>query len=348
MSKEYWLHRISRESEVSYTLLDKGYLTLGWSDFAFSSPDIINAKDVKEFEKAYESLNIEKCRARWDMWKFAHFNCGDIVVVPLNCGLFSVCRILEKAKPIFELQNVIGEFKDTNGELITWHNGYLKRKDKKVDLGFFVKVETIKTNLKRSEYADSALTSRMKMRQTNGNISDIKLSVEAVISAERPILFYYEVLKNTSEQMLDFIQNKLNPGKFELLVKAYMDKIGADITYVTAKNEPGKENFADADVVAVFNDLKLSVLIQAKHHKNTTDDWAIKQITEYAKQLMDEDIQLSHKGEEENSYLTWVISSCKGFSEAAIEEAKNNNVRLINGEEFSKMLIDVGIANINI
>ena len=346
MSKEYWLHRISYEWEVSYSLLEKGYLTLGWS--AYKRTNILNSKDKREFEITYESLNNKKFRSRWDMWKFAHFNSNDIVVVPLFNRKFSIYRIVEKAKPIDELQCVIGDFTDVNGDTITWNNGIIIRKNKPIDLGFFAKVEPIKTELKRSEYADCALTARMKMRQTNGNISDIKSSVDDVINAEKPIIFYEDVLEETSKKLLDYIKEKLNPNKFEYLVKAYMDKVGADITYVTAKNEHGKENYADADVVAVFNDLKLSVLIQAKHHINITNDWAIQQITEYAKQLNDENYQLSHEGEEENSYLTWVISSCDEYSDEAKKIARESGVRLINGIEFSKMLIDAGISNINV
>jgi hypothetical protein len=30
----YWLHRISHHAEIAYPLLDKGYLSIGFSDFA--------------------------------------------------------------------------------------------------------------------------------------------------------------------------------------------------------------------------------------------------------------------------------------------------------------------------
>ena len=33
MSKKYWLHRVSHEWRISYALLKKGYLTIGWSKF---------------------------------------------------------------------------------------------------------------------------------------------------------------------------------------------------------------------------------------------------------------------------------------------------------------------------
>lgn len=33
MEKKYYLHRISHEWNVSKKLFDKGYLTVGWSEF---------------------------------------------------------------------------------------------------------------------------------------------------------------------------------------------------------------------------------------------------------------------------------------------------------------------------
>ena len=37
MEKKYYLHRISHESEISYPLLERGFLTLGWEKFSDSS-----------------------------------------------------------------------------------------------------------------------------------------------------------------------------------------------------------------------------------------------------------------------------------------------------------------------
>lgn len=33
MERNYWIHRISHIAEISYPLLDVGYLSYGWSDF---------------------------------------------------------------------------------------------------------------------------------------------------------------------------------------------------------------------------------------------------------------------------------------------------------------------------
>ena len=50
-----------------------------------------------------------------------------------------------------------------------------------------------------------------------------------------------------------------------------------------------------------------------------------------------------------NEYTTipWVITSADQYSPEAISLAAENKVRLITGLEFSRMLIDAGITDIN-
>ena len=254
MGKKYWLHRISHNWAVSYELFDKGYLSLGWK--VYSKTGILDAarRRETEFEKVYESLNSKKYKSRWNMWYLSKFNIGDIVVVPLYDGLFSVCRVIEPAKSIKEIETEIGEFTDKNGKLITWENGLLKRKGEveTIDLGFVVKVEVIRTE-KRNEYADSALTSRMKMRQTNGDISDLSKSIDNVINAEKPINFYENAISQGASYLLERIQNDLDDNKFEKLVKGIKvydsgraSLVGVDQMYVVDSEHDVNENLKSA------------------------------------------------------------------------------------------------------
>lgn len=48
MEKKYWLHRISHHGEVSYDLLKKGYLTVGWSRFLDQPDKLIETIKDKE------------------------------------------------------------------------------------------------------------------------------------------------------------------------------------------------------------------------------------------------------------------------------------------------------------
>jgi HJR/Mrr/RecB family endonuclease len=44
------------------------------------------------------------------------------------------------------------------------------------------------------------------------------------------------------------------------------------------------------------------------------------------------------------TWARWVISSADDFSDKAKEEAQKNNVILINGSDFSKMILRVGLV----
>lgn len=127
-----------------------------------------------------------------------------------------------------------------------------------------------------------------------------------------------------------------------------MKRIGADDVYIPAKNEHGKSGDADADVVAVFNALKLAILIQVKHHEGITNIFALKQIREYVKQLKDPNSELNYDYDEEYQILPWVLSSAAEYDEDAKSYAKEKSIRLINGKEFAEMLLDAGIVNLNI
>ena len=353
LEKKYWLHRISNEWEVSYTLLDKGYISYGWRRFAHNKEILEAARrdDEKEFEKIYSSIENKKYRSRWNLWNFAKFNIGDCVLVPLFNGKFSLYQVVNPAIPINEIERVIGEFKDKKGQNIVWNGGLLQRKSKDIDVGFVVKVKPIEIEISRNEYADSALTARMKMRQSNGDIEDLKTNVDTVIKAVKannPINFYENAVKDGSKSLLERIKRDLNPDKFQLLVKAYMTKIGADNTYIPPRNEKGKKDNADADVISVFENLKVSIQIQAKFHDDISSDWAVEQIIRYKNLLEDKDIDFSHEYEDECTIIPWVISCCDDFSDEAKAKARKYKVRLINGLEFSRMIINAGLSQINI
>ena len=57
----------------------------------------------------------------------------------------------------------------------------LSAKGEKYDLGFARKVKILYKNISRAKFADAKLTSRMKIRQTNVNINDLKSSIEKCI-----------------------------------------------------------------------------------------------------------------------------------------------------------------------
>lgn len=90
------------------------------------------------------------------------------------------------------------------------------------------------------------------------------------------------MVESSLESINKIIDDRLTPDKFEQLVKWYLKQIGASDVYIPSKNEKGKNDGADADVIATFENLKVRLIyVQVKYHKGCTSDWAIKQISEY-------------------------------------------------------------------
>ena len=131
----------------------------------------------------------------------------------------------------------------------------------------------------------------------------------------------------------------MNSDELENLVKIYMEKIGADRVDIPSKNDPRKGNHADADVVADFDRLKVRVYVQVKQHVGETNEHAVEQISNYKKQQAD-----SLDGE--YTPLAWALTSAV-FSEKAVQKAGECGVRLINGEEFIRVLLEAGITDID-
>jgi predicted Mrr-cat superfamily restriction endonuclease len=345
-----WLHRISHHAEVSYPLLEKGYLSICWSDF--STPEFIE-KSCSEnggsyFDETFQNKWGNLPRSRYFLWRFlAEMEKGDWVVVP-GSGTFSVFEIEDdKALAIPEIFQLT-EIKDCSGNLIKLdENGYLHNVEKEgeegiVDLGFFRKVKPIATEISRYEYADAALTARMKALQTTLKIGDLQDSVDKALTAfrkEKPLNIYSQIVETASQQILDTLHSELTPDKFEHLVEWYFKRIGATNVYIPAKNESGKEG--DADVVATFEAIKTIIYTQVKFHQDETSSWAIEQITNYKSQKDKDGIDDGY------SKIAWVISSGDSFSEEARKMAKEVNIQLFDGITFATMLLEAGIANLN-
>ncbi|SNU04577.1 Restriction endonuclease [Lachnospiraceae bacterium] len=319
---------------------------MGWSIFADS--DILHAARKEEgypdFDDITEKFGENHNRSRWSMWYFAQMNVGDIVVVPLYSGVFSVYEICEKAKNISELQSDITCFEGMwNKHKIVWNNHKLYDDDENyiIDLGFFIKVKPIVEDVPR-KFVNGKLISRMKIRTTSADITDIGELVETGIEAgknNKPITLYGDVIDSLVEQMRNSILSTLNPDKFEQLVKWYLMRCGASSVWIPAKNESGKKDGADADIIAEFDNLKYIVYVQTKWHEGETSDWAVHQIDNYKNQ--------KSEGDSDYTYATWVISSAEKFSSQAVVDAEEKSVRLIDGNEFSKMLLDMGLCDIN-
>jgi predicted helicase len=187
----------------------------------------------------------------------------------------------------------------------------------------------------------------MKLRKTIFDISDLETCVDQAISnfdGNKKQSLLYEAHEALKGAFLTVIHDELDANRFENLVKWYLDKCGA-YTAVISPAFDKKTSEADVDVVACFEQLKVNIHVQCKFHKyNYTDEWAVKQILAYAK-----DIGENNLGEPDgSSNVFWVVSTAK-FSQNAIDFAQQSDipVSLIDGEAFINMLLDVGFRGID-
>ena len=343
MARNYWLHRISHESGLSNVLLEKrDELSIGFSDF--SSDEYLQEILTNGLDGIWNVVKKEWREGRpRSCFSLYHFLCemkqGDYVLVP-SSYTFSVYEIVGD-KPFSN------ESLDTNGLQDVWGNPILLEKDgylysqgterKYVDLGFYWKVKPIKTNIPRAEYADQALISRMKARQTTLNINDLENSIlEAIQLFEKksPINLYNLVMEQSAGGLLNLIREKIDADKFEKLVKWYMESIGGK-AIIPSKNDSVE---GDADVIAYFELIKVAILIQVKKHIGNTDAWAVEQIKSYKE----------NKDLGDYAYQLWIISTCDDFTNETKDKAQSENVRLINGRMFAEMLLDAGLKGLEI
>ena len=340
----YWLHRISHNSEASYPLLEEGYLSIGFSNY-FSNEEFLEefkSKDEVEAWKYFEAFNSATAdfgRTRYNLWRFLYeFKIGDTVLVP-KYKSFSLYEIV--GEPM-----ISGEFDGkitSNGSVIEADGNKLLYDGEAIDLGFLIPVKKIKRRIPRKEYAGARLTSRMKMRQTNGDITDLKNDVEKALDKYikgEPISLRGAVIEEAKDKLLSKINSKLDPDKFQQLVYWYLEKIGADKVEIPAKNESFKSKGADGDIIADFDLLKVRVLVQVKFHTGETDEWGVQQIVEYSDQHQE-------IGDSEYTYISWVLTSADNFSEKARQLALDKNIILIKGRDFAEKLIDAGLEGID-
>lgn len=348
--RNYWLHRITGGENalpVAWQMLYKKnaserYLSIGWSDFSKDQfVQDVKDRDYIAIDEAYIKAKWELSRNRWCLWRFmTQMKKGDYVLVP-SWGTFSVFEILDDTILSNESHSQI-DFEDWYGEKIKFSKGYLRDKDNhEIDLGFYRRVKVIVEDIERAKYADADLISRMKIRQTNADINDLWENVEKAITAgkaQKPINLKENILGDIVESTFSQIKKTVDADKFEKLVEWYLESLGATWTKTPAKNESKTED-GDADRVAYFEKLKLVIMVQAKKHDNTTDSWAVEQITAYKD---------NNKQGDDYSTLMWVISTCDQFSEKAIKDAKDNGVRLINGREFTQLILEAGLNGMEI
>lgn len=111
-----WIHRITQFTDVAYPLLEKGYLSIGFSEF--SDPvfinDVCRVNDRRIFEKYVVDNLASLPPACEDLWRFVvEMRKGNKVIVP-DTASYSVYELSEDLpKAITELD--LSGCKDKNG-----------------------------------------------------------------------------------------------------------------------------------------------------------------------------------------------------------------------------------------
>lgn len=305
----YWIHRCAYQN--GFTILDEDRrLTIGFSDCANNTDMVtaIRSKDGQKFDDLYNKVyDGEIWRSRWSLW---YFCCemveGDIVVVP-RVGGFTICKL--------KGQVIVSERRTSE------------------DVGFEWDVEVLAAMCSpREAYATTGLLSKMKCRQTTINARDLAVDIESALRRfinNRPFSFH----KDLSRKCHELLDSFGSPDHFERLLMRYFERLGghAEILPKHYKDKAG-----DCDVSAVFPSLHLTISCQAKKHWGETSEWAVRQISDYAKDINERDPNWS--------YVNWVVSFASDFSEQAKIMAKNHGVVLINGNEFCMMLVSAGLG----
>jgi Holliday junction resolvase-like predicted endonuclease len=315
-------------------------LSIGFWDYA--DEEFLNKSingDGEYFESEFRKLEGRLPKRRWSLWYFlTAMDKGDWVIVPGD-GVFSIYEILDK-NAILPSHIEFNNLKDWNGLPVKQENGFFYDNDNNnIDIGFLRRVEPVCLNIPRSAYADNSLTKRLKTQWTTSDVNDLEESIKASIkryNEKKPINIKFSILESSVDTWLKIIYSDLDDKKFEELVRCYFLQIGSTDAYIPSRNEQNKKG--DVDVIATFEQLHTIINVQVKLHEVETDEWAIEQIKEYAKS----------KANSDDGYLRqyWVISSAENYSESAVRLAKENNVLLIDGREFAKMLILSGIQKL--
>ena len=318
---KYYLHRISHHMEWSHPLLDdKSLLSIGWAGFG-AKPDFVH-QHQHDWSKVSNTIEGEwgKLRSRFGLQRFLEMEHGDRVVVP-TWGAFHVYRVADNERLVpGQIANHLNDLRSWDGKSAVIREGCIEEQNgdplREIDLGFFRRVEPLARDIPRSGYADAKLTARMKVRQTNVEITDLRESIEDSIARykeNRPINLRNLVMGKCAPEVKETILAALSPDDFEKLIAQYLKLQGAT-TDIPAKNESDKEG--DADVIATFESLKLIIYVQAKRHDGETDAWAVEQIQQYAK------YQKGLGDDDEFVRLPWAISTAGEFSESCKDRAR--------------------------
>ncbi len=329
-----WMHRISHCAELSYKLLAQGCLSIGFSELAREKDFVSAMKDAALIGKNQRNFLEEKMFSLWgekikqsDVLRrfLLEFQMGDMVVVPLFDKRFTIVKITGQWLTLQQYEKQC-------------HFNFFQNE---ADIGFLFPVSFLLkgkrdtygiVSVSREGYADDALCSYMKLAETNADISFMQKNVEEAIAKQNNTHFALPKMQEAwAEAFLKIIQDFLQEKHIENLIKRYLQKQGAGCVKIITK---AQQQYTE--MVAEFEQLGLILFVNVEQNVSQIDQWALEQIQAYQKQL-------SHQ-RDGYIYGMWLISLKSSYSNALKEYAAKQNVQLIEGIAFSKMLLKAGLT----
>lgn len=361
-NSEVWMHRNNHCGDLAWNvLLDQlpkdlgkktkckwdndnlyGYISIGSGSSRYEYEkysEIIKENGNRSlhnsfFHTAFPELDNGKNPPRW--WNYLYnfmysMNNGDYILVPSR-GEYYVFQIVS---------NVL--FYDKDEELRKVIKKY-EEIEQQGEFSLFRKVKLIFGPCPRKTMSTGSLTRVMKYQGTNCKLNeDAKKCLGEYYREGKQITFVDRVKEEVTPILIEQLYSSLTSDTFEALIADYFMGVGADESIVLPKNPTGKESEEDADVEATFEDLKIIIWVQAKQKTkqktgNVTQEInsAINQIASYKCKHEKDRINKGYK------VLTWVVTTASKKDVDETELDLREDVRLIYGEEFSSMLMEVG------
>lgn len=185
--------------------------------------------------------------------------------------------------------------------------------------------------------APSALYSRIKTYGVCANAYDLVGQIRAVLEDANAGI-KVDFAQRLSAKLADITLKEMREGpmherKFELLVASVLRGLGAAVTITPRVQDKGD------DVVASFKDIGVTVVAQVKYHNNPKYETGVEAVEQVLAGM-----------EKCNADLGWVVT-CGVFSDVAKQKVENEKstkrVRLIEGDEFAKMVVAFGMDEAN-
>ncbi len=288
--------------------VSKGLVGVGWSELNFSKYSEVEQL-IKEIDSSY-GVGRRANQIR----RFHSINEGDVILVPLPyrvaIGVAHGGILYDKAlykEDRANLRQVQFE-RDAAGNPIT-----ILREQLTEALQRRINVRGMTVN-ELSEF-DTEIEELLKNQESGTSFDHANKSKSK----------HLELEKQFKEELLGRIQSgktylRTGGSGLEHLVKELLECEGYEEVHVMSKR--AYASFADADVKGIKSDLFTSrtLLIQVKHHQGISGEWGIDQLDELKRLSNPEDPDFD---------LAFLTSA--SVSEALLERANNNNIRVLDG-----------------